>query len=129
MSKWIAQTKRRMKEKGLTQEDIAKAMGKTTRGAVSHYFSGRSEPSIKQIYKLADFLKVSVSWLVDGHEKIDEKVLDYCLDMVEAAEEASGKTLTNKQRANFLKYLYELVNDGQKVDQNNANEILKLLTL
>ena len=65
MDTWIVQAKKIMREQGITQKDIASAMGKSTRGAVGHYFTGRSQPTINQLKSLAKYLGVTLAELVD----------------------------------------------------------------
>ena len=57
-----------MREKKLTQSDLAPVMGKKSRGAVGHYFTGRSKPTFDQLESLAKYLGVSLSWLVSEQE-------------------------------------------------------------
>lgn len=54
-----------MKDLGLTQETLAKKLG-ITRGAVTHYLSGRRVPPLKQFQKLSSVLKVDPAWLQFG---------------------------------------------------------------
>jgi transcriptional regulator with XRE-family HTH domain len=61
-------TKSIMREKKLTQRDLAPVMGKKSRGAVGHYFTGRSKPTFDQLESLAKYLGVSLSWLVSEKE-------------------------------------------------------------
>lgn len=126
MSSWITRAKEEMRKQKLTQEDVAKAMGKTTRGAVGHYFTGRSTPNIKQVIKLAEYLKVSFAWLVAGDETVDEELLEMCLQFVEEAELQAKLTLTEKQKAKSVTYLYKLSKEGQQVTNKNALELIKL---
>lgn len=126
MSSWITRAKEEMRKQKLTQEDVAKAMGKTTRGAVGHYFTGRSTPNIKQVIKLAEYLKVSFAWLVAGDETVDEELLEMCLQLVEEAELQADLTLTEKQKAKSVTYLYKLSKEGQQVTDKNALELIKL---
>jgi len=126
MSSWITRAKEEMRKQKLTQEDVAKAMGKTTRGAVGHYFTGRSTPNIKQVIKLAEFLKVPFAWLVAGDETVDEELLEMCLQLVEEAELQAKLTLTEKQKAKSVTYLYKLSKEGQQVTNKNALELIKL---
>ena len=65
MDTWIIQAKKLMRNQGVTQKDIASAMGKSTRGAVSHYFTGRSQPTLKQLKSLAKYLGITLAELVD----------------------------------------------------------------
>ena len=65
MSTWETRIKLRMKELGLTQEELANKMG-LTRGAVTHYLAGRRVPPLKQFQKLASILKTDPAWLQFG---------------------------------------------------------------
>ena len=55
MDTWIVQAKKIMRNKGITQKEISVVMGKSTRGAVGHYFTGRSQPTIIQLKSLANY--------------------------------------------------------------------------
>lgn len=126
MQDWIKRAKDLMKQQKKTQEDVAKAMGKTTRGAVGHYFTGRSKPTMEQVQELAKFLKVSFTELVDGPSKIDEDTLEICLQLIEEVVIEAGVTLSDKQKAKMVTYLYKLDKDGKKVNNLNAIELVKL---
>ena len=65
MDTWIVQAKKIMRDRGITQKDIASAMGKSTRGAVGHYFTGRSQPTLNQLKSLAKYLGITLAELVD----------------------------------------------------------------
>lgn len=56
--------------KCLTQEEIAKKVSLSQNG-YSSYESGRTEPSISTLCKLADFYDVSLDYLV-GRDRIDD---------------------------------------------------------
>jgi len=126
MEDWIKRAKKLMKEQNLTQKDVADSMGKTTGGAVGHYFTGRSTPNIKQMVGLAKRLGVSFSKLVEGHDVVDEELLDYCLQLVEQAEADVDLNLSAKQSARMVTYLYKLSQDGHKITTKNALELIKL---
>jgi len=59
MDTWIVQAKKIMRDRGIKQKDIASAMGKSTRGAVGHYFTGRSQPTLNQLKSLAKYLGIN----------------------------------------------------------------------
>jgi transcriptional regulator with XRE-family HTH domain len=126
MEDWIKEAKKLMKQKNLTQKDVAASMGKTTGGAVGHYFTGRSTPNIKQMKGLANKLGVSFSKLVEGNDSIDEEYLESCLQLVEQAEIESNLNLTEKQKAKMVTYLYKLAKEGQLITTKNAAELIKL---
>ncbi|WP_392738911.1 LexA family protein [Serratia ureilytica] len=55
--KWFDLAKARMKVLGLTQDQLAEHLG-ITKGAVSHWFNGRREPSLKDLAAIFDYLKL-----------------------------------------------------------------------
>ena len=58
---------KRLKEKRsaakLTQADIAKVLG-VTQSTYSYYESGRNEPDIKTLAKIADIFETSIDYLI-----------------------------------------------------------------
>jgi len=131
MSTWIDRAKKEMKRKNLTQQDIAPSMGKSTRGAIGHYFTGRSKPTLEQLENLAKFLGVSLSWLVADSKDIavvDDDTLELCLELVEEAQDLAKEDLTPAQMAKMTAYLYRVAKDGKEVNQTSAIELLKLVT-
>lgn len=48
---------------GYTQEEV-EILTKISRAAISHYETGKREPSIETLAKLADFYAVSADWLI-----------------------------------------------------------------
>ncbi len=73
MSDWTLRIKSRMKELDMTQEMLASKMS-ITRGAITHYLSGRRVPPLKQFQKLAAILKVDPAWLQYGTTNSKETV-------------------------------------------------------
>jgi len=65
MNTWTERIKLKMKELGLTQEELAHQLG-ITRGAITHYLSGRRVPPLKQFHKLATVFKADPAWLQFG---------------------------------------------------------------
>ena len=131
MSKWIERAKKEMKRKNLTQQDIAPSMGKSTRGAIGHYFTGRSKPTLEQLENLAKFLGVSLSWLVAESNDIavvDDDTLELCLQLVEEAQAVAKEDLTPAQMAKMTAYLYRVSKDGKEINQTSAIELMKLVT-
>ena len=51
------------KEKGITQKDLADVLGYGYT-AISNYESGKNEPSIRDIVKIADYFDVTIDYLV-----------------------------------------------------------------
>lgn len=48
---------------GVRNTDLAKALG-VTRQMITYYCNGRNEPSLEKIVKIADYLGVSVDYLL-----------------------------------------------------------------
>ena len=56
------------KERNMTQNDVANAMGVATR-QYQRFESGEQKPGFDNLQKLADALQVSVDWLMGRTEK------------------------------------------------------------
>lgn len=52
-------------EKNIHQEDLARALGIST-GTISYYRSGKKEPRLSRIIKIADYLNVDCHYLMTG---------------------------------------------------------------
>ncbi len=72
-----------MGDEALSQADLAPVFG-VSRAAVSHYLSGRTEPSIDQISAVAKHMGVSLDYLIYGEtvERSDVPLLKW--DMIES---------------------------------------------
>ena len=116
---WITKAKVLMRQRGITQQDLVPVMGKTTRGAIGHYFTGRSEPSIEQLKSLAKFLGVSITYLIDNEESaaVDKQLLEKCVSIVEEVAGEQHIQLTAQQTAKIVAYLYQA-----SVDANESGE-------
>ena len=57
----------KMWEMNMRQVDVVNETG-SPKSAVNHWFSGRSEPSARALFKLARALKVDPEWLIMGDE-------------------------------------------------------------
>lgn len=68
MAEWYERVRERMLsvEPPVTQADLMPVFGVTTRGAVGHYLSGRREPSLEVMVKLADRLGMTLDELLRG---------------------------------------------------------------
>jgi SOS-response transcriptional repressor LexA len=65
MNTWADRIRSRMKELGLTQEELADKLG-ITRGAVTHYLAGRRVPPLSKFNEIAKVLKSDAAWLQFG---------------------------------------------------------------
>lgn len=70
MAEWYERAKAHMKlcDPPVTQEDLIRLFGVTTRGAVGHYLNGRRDPSPAVMVKLADRLGLTLDELLRGNE-------------------------------------------------------------
>lgn len=80
---WQIRLKALMGDEALSQADLAPVFG-VSRAAVSHYLSGRTEPSIDQISAVAKHIGVSLDYLIYGEtmERSDVPLLMW--DMIES---------------------------------------------
>jgi SOS-response transcriptional repressor LexA len=80
---WQIRLKALMGDEALSQADLAPVFG-VSRAAVSHYLSGRTEPSIEQISAVAKYIGVSLDYLIHGEtiERSDVPLLMW--DMIES---------------------------------------------
>ncbi len=62
---WNTRLKERMQALQITQETLANKLG-ITRGAITHYLSGRRSPPLAHFQKLASALKTDPAWLQYG---------------------------------------------------------------
>lgn len=79
------QIKRARQLRGLSQEELGKAIG-TTKSAVSKYELGHREPSFSQLRQIADALNVTIGYL-QGYDAIDAK------EVMDAAGSGDFRTL------------------------------------
>jgi transcriptional regulator with XRE-family HTH domain len=128
---WVEKAKRIMKERKITQIDITHVMGKNTRGAVGHYFTGRSNPTIDQLDNLANYLSVPVGWLVSKDDTefvgIDHTLLKKCIELVDESEGRTGVYLNSNKKAQLMSHLYMKEKNGDKINLNTTTELLELI--
>ncbi len=68
---WANIARALMKEQGVTQDELKSTFQVKSRGSVGHYLSGRREPSINQLMRLARYLGITTSQLI-GEVGMDE---------------------------------------------------------
>ncbi|QIB26062.1 helix-turn-helix domain-containing protein [Caloranaerobacter azorensis] len=80
-------------EKGLTQSEVAKFLG-VGRTTYTQYETGKSEPDVKTLKKLAIFFNVTVDYLInDGKMQNEPKEQNEILKEIETLSEESKKEL------------------------------------
>lgn len=117
-----------MLEKGITQKDLAGELGQSTRAAVGHYFTGRSEPSISQLGIIAKRLGVSLSYLVSDVQDsdINNETLESCMLLVAECAKELDYDLTTTQAARLTAYMYAQSQAGQEVDTSSVTSMIRL---
>lgn len=71
MKPWTKRLQFCMTEKNMSNELLARKLG-VTRGAITHYMTGRRQPPLGQFQKLAAILKVDPAWLLYGTDTKSE---------------------------------------------------------
>ena len=62
---WMDRARKQMQLLGIPQGKLAKNLD-CTRGAIGHYLSGRRNPTLEQLDKIAQLLNVNPAWLLYG---------------------------------------------------------------
>ncbi|OGT63254.1 MAG: hypothetical protein A3E85_06080 [Gammaproteobacteria bacterium RIFCSPHIGHO2_12_FULL_45_12] len=119
MSTWANRIRLRIKELGLTQEELAAKLG-ITRGAVTHYLACRRVPPLAQFHKIATVLKTTPAWLQFGVSPSDTKAatpsnntkVDKVYNRVpiisweQAAKNHDGRTIIEAKNSEHLPHFY-----------------------
>jgi len=128
---WVARAKRLMMDKGITQGDLAPVLGKSTRGAVGHYFTGRTQPTLEQYQSMADFFNVSLSYLLTGDKdsvKVDSTRLRSCILAVSNVVEKNNLDVSDDQQAKLVAFLYAETPHGEDVSESKTLELATFFT-
>jgi transcriptional regulator with XRE-family HTH domain len=71
MEQWWERARRAMKDRGITQSDMAEHFGMTPAG-IQKWLSGSREPGLNDLLKIADLLKMPRAELLLGTEQEDD---------------------------------------------------------
>jgi transcriptional regulator with XRE-family HTH domain len=85
---WAINAENKMKFLGLTQRDLLDVFEVKTSGAIGHYFSGRREPDIYGIMRLAEMLNIPLLVLLGINDQAE----------LNATNVKSGRNLTDAFR-------------------------------
>ena len=110
--KWYEYVKTVAKHRGVTQDQIADAIG-VTRGGVGHWLSGRREPPIETLKSILDFLDIDFNALFDDTEEhaVKEAIYDR-----ELQELSSGLSAESKAK---LKDMAELLSKAEQASSSD----------
>ena len=126
MSKsWVDRAKQLMHEQHITQADLAPVLGKETRGAVGHYFTGVSKPTLEQLQSMSKFFGVSLSYLLEGDEtdNIDKARLQNCINAVQGCIAKNEIDVSVDQQAKLVAYLYSETKGHKEVSVSKVIEL------
>lgn len=128
---WRDRAKSIMREKRITQTDLAAALGKSTRGAVGHYFTGRSEPDLEGFRLMANFLGVSLNYLLSGDTeelKINSNKLQDCIKVVTKVVDQHNLDVSEDQKAKLVAFLYAETPDSEEVSESKTLDLAGFFT-
>jgi len=117
---WIEETRRLMREQGLTQEQVADKLG-VSRGAFNHWMNGRRKPKHEDIIKISEVLGVPLVFLTSPNDT------DVALTAKERKLIADIRGLHDKA-ALTVKEL-KLVKDIRALNDESQQVILKMVHL
>ncbi len=106
---WIKRAKNLMAQQRLSQSDVVDAMKVKSTGAISHYFTGRNEPTIEQLNNLAKRLGVTPQYLIyggDSSNDIDGSLLSKCSKVVRDLNQSQNLGLSEEQQVELVIYIY-----------------------
>lgn len=103
------------KDMGMTQEDLAKALG-ITRPTVTMWESGKSKPRVDMLDRLAGLLGTTPAWLLSGDDGSPSTLEDRLM--------AAFGRLSDDGKLRVCEYAEDLVDGGRyRPGQGNAGRI------
>ena len=117
---WIEETRRLMREQGLTQEQVADKLG-VSRGAFNHWMNDRRKPKHEDIIKISEVLGVPLAFLTSPNDT------DVALTAKERKLIADIRGLHDK--AALTAKELKLVKDIRALNDESQQVILKMVHL
>lgn len=94
------------------------------------YAEGAAMPRPDKLAAIAKWLGVSVSTLAFGEDQpmasIDEKVLQQCIEAIQAAQARTGQTLTAENAAHLVAVLYREATTSRIPSQDSVDLLVKV---
>ncbi|MBO8170196.1 MAG: helix-turn-helix domain-containing protein [Thermoanaerobacteraceae bacterium] len=108
------------KERGISAEELAKIM-EVNKSTISRYETGKRDPFMPFVQKIALFFNVSIDWLVGTSEIRDPSVSTNTLSKIFNSLPDPGKI----ELVNYAKYLHQRYSNKSKNsdNKNNCNNI------
>lgn len=97
VEQWQDRVRRLMRERELTQDDIAGALGLSGQSAVTNYLTGRRELKARQALRLAELFGISVDELLVGArvDRASRRARAAVAELLGEALAAAGRTLAD----------------------------------
>jgi transcriptional regulator with XRE-family HTH domain len=124
---WTKRAKKLMAEQGVSQNDIMPVMGVKSSGAISHYFTGRNEPTIKALNNLAKYLNVSPQYLLYGGDKnreVNGKLISLCSKAVRDLNKKNELGLSEDQQVQLVVFIYNQSQKDEGIEMMTDKQIL-----
>lgn len=102
-------------QKGLTQQQVATAIGKTYQ-AYSYYENGKRDPDTETLKLLADFFEVTVDYLLETPQNVENKKIPKDLKKILEEEEVTlnGRMVSGEEKEQMLRVLEALYRDAKE---------------
>ena len=129
---WIKRAKNLMTEQNVTQNDIIPIMNVKSRGAISHYFTGRNEPTFDALTALAKHLNVTPQYLFFGGEKnreVNGTLLSKCSKVVRDLNIENNLGLTEDQQVQLVIFIYNQSQKEEGIEILSKKQISDTATL
>jgi transcriptional regulator with XRE-family HTH domain len=122
--KWYEKAKRLMKKKDIKQKDLMEILGVNTRGAVSHYLTGKRQPDPMQMKAIAEKLGCSLDELMDDDKSDPVQLkINKIIQVTEKAMATSSHKFTEAERLSVYRVAFAT---GLEVDAI-ADQLLESL--
>ena len=106
----------RMK-KGLKQEDLAKALGKS-KGVISHWERGDNRPDADTLFDICELLEVDPNWLLDWEQRSN---VTLSLAEQEILEKFNALTPHDQSMVHgFINRLLDLYETGKRENEKSS---------
>jgi transcriptional regulator with XRE-family HTH domain len=98
-------------------------------GAVSHYFTSRNEPTVKQLNNLAKLLKVKPQYLLYGDNSLNSKLITQCSSIVRDLNIQNEMGLSEEQQVQLVIYVYNQSLKENRVEMLSEEQIIDTANL
>jgi transcriptional regulator with XRE-family HTH domain len=107
-------------------------MSVKSRGTISHYFTGRNQPTLEALTALAKHLNVTPQYLLYGGEKnreVNGKLLSKCSKVVRDLNIENNLGLTEDQQVQLVIFIYNQSQKEEGIEMLSKKQISDTATL